>query len=129
MVGDDPHGDISMGIGTVFHFGHLGDMTDQGLEDICIVIRFPALQHHAKALESHPCIHMLRRKLGKLAAGLPVILDEHQVPDLDHQGIPFIDQGVAGYLFTVPVIPQVHVDLRTWPAGTGIAHLPEIILF
>jgi len=39
-------GDIGLCIGAVFHFGHLGYMADQRLENIRIVIRFPALQHH-----------------------------------------------------------------------------------
>ncbi len=53
----------------------------------------------------------------------PVELDEHQVPDLQDVGIVHVDQ-VGG----VSPSDAVVVDLTAGTAGTGVSHLPEVIL-
>lgn len=57
------------------------------------------------------------------ACVLPVELDEHQVPDLQHIGIIHVHQ-VRG----VSPSDAVIVDLAAGAAGAGVAHLPEVIL-
>jgi hypothetical protein len=54
---------------------------------------------------------------------LPVVLHEHQVPELHHLGAACVDQraGVSA--------PQVVVvDLRAGAAGPRVPHLPEVLL-
>lgn len=54
---------------------------------------------------------------------LPVELDKHQVPDLQHIGIIHVHQ-VRG----VSPSNAVVVDLTARATGAGISHLPEVIL-
>ena len=84
---------------------------------------FRPLKHGAKPLESHPRIDVLRRKRRQLAVGRTVELNEHQVPQLDHPSIARVDQ-----LRTRFIRRQVDVNFAARPAGSGLAHLPEIVL-
>lgn len=54
---------------------------------------------------------------------LPVELDKHQVPDLQHIGIIHVYQ-VRG----VSPSNAVVVDLAARATGAGVSHLPEVIL-
>ena len=57
------------------------------------------------------------------AGGVAVVLDEHQVPDLQHIGVVHVHQ--LGHL-AVP--DPVVVDLRARAARSGVTHLPEVVL-
>lgn len=54
---------------------------------------------------------------------LPVELDEHQVPDLQHVGVVHVYQ-VRG----VPAPNAVVVDLAAGAAGARVPHFPEVVL-
>src|SRR3546814_17683358 len=55
----------------------------------------------------------------------PEVLREHEVPDLDVAVLGGHVLGAAGRAELGAVVPE---DLRRRPAGTGVAHLPEVVL-
>lgn len=53
----------------------------------------------------------------------PVILDEHEVPDLQHVGVILVDK-----MCSIPTSDPVIVDLTAGTARACVTHLPEVIL-
>ena len=128
VVGNDPHGHIALGIGTIGDAGGLGKSRNQRLEHIGIVIRFLSLDYHAEPLEAHPGIDALGRQFFQMPVGHALELHEHQVPDFDYQRIVLVDQILAVCLCAFLVGTQVDMDFGTRAAGAGVAHLPEIVV-
>ena len=63
-----------------------------------------------------------------LATGDAVVLHEHKVPDLDRLVPRTIDVFAPIELRIVRIIAKVIVDFRARAAGTGLTHLPEVVL-
>lgn len=53
----------------------------------------------------------------------PVILDEHEVPDLQHIGVILVDK-----MCSIPTSDPVIVDLTAGTTWACVTHLPEVIL-
>ena len=60
-------------------------------EHIRVVVRVLALQHRHHALKPHPRIDMLGGQLAQLAAFKSIVLDKHQVPQLNHLRVVGVD--------------------------------------
>ena len=69
---------------------------------------------------------MFRGKRLQLARGIPVILYENEVPELDKTGAAVHIHAVLVAL-AASSLAEIDVDLRTRTARTGLAHLPEIV--
>ncbi len=102
---------------------------DQVFKNIRIVIGAFSLDNHAETLETHAGVDMPVWQALEFAVGFAVVLDENQVPDLNHQGVVPVDQLTAVNSSPFLVISQVDVDLRAGSAWTGVAHFPKIVLF
>ncbi len=116
-------------VGHIFQTSNLFLCTDDGTEDIGIVVRMLALQHAHQTLEAHTRIDDIHRQFLECAIGLTVELHEHQVPNLNHLWVVFVYQVAArhsvGFLFGRT---RVYVNLRARTAGTCVAHLPEVVV-
>ena len=128
MVRDDPVGDIPFCLLTVRLTGHRGRGCQQRPEDIRVIVRLLVLNDHAETLESHPGVNVPVRQQFELTACTAVILYEHQVPYLNHKRVPLVDKEMTGGCCPLAFRPDVNMDLRTGSAGSGLTHLPEIIL-
>lgn len=53
----------------------------------------------------------------------PVVLDEHEVPDLQHIGVILVDK-----MCSIPTTNPVIVDLTAGTTWACVTHLPEVIL-
>ena len=106
------------------HLGELSDRANQRAEQVDRIIVVGALQHRGDALQPHAGVDRGPRQVDARAAGLLLELHEHEIPDLDEA----VAVGVgrtrrpAGNLVAVVV-----EDFRARPAGTSVAHLPEIV--
>lgn len=60
------------------------DVLEQRLEDVGIVVGHLALQDRCNALEAHSRVNVLRGEELEGAVSLAIVLDEHDVPDLQH---------------------------------------------
>lgn len=54
---------------------------------------------------------------------LPIVLHEHQIPDLHHVRTVRVDKRTS-----IPIAKVVVVDLGAWATRPCLTHLPEIIL-
>ena len=120
MVGDDPQR-LALQISAS---GELRRRLDQLLEQIDLVVAVHPLHHRGQPLQAHAGIHRRLGQRGQLAVGVPVVLHEHQVPDLDVAVAVLF--GRAGRA-TPDRLAMVVEDLGTGPAGTSIAHGPEVV--
>src|SRR6185369_8740921 len=67
----------------------------------------------------------------QLAGRVPVVLHEHEVPDLEPAVALALDaEALAArlHLRAGQVVTLEEVDLRARPAGAGLAHGPEVLL-
>ena len=128
MVGHYAHGNINVLVVTVFLAAHLTQLADERLEHVGIIIGFLALQGHTQALQSHTRINHLVGQGLKAAVNLAVVLHEHEVPDLDDQGMILIDQRSTGQGGLFFLAAQVDVNLAARATGTRIAHFPEVVV-
>ena len=83
------------------------------------------LQHRCDALKPHAGIHRGRGQGVQLTGGIAVELHEHKVPDLDVAIQVVI--GTAGRT-SGDIGPVVVENLGAGATGSGISHLPEIVL-
>ena len=122
----DVIGDHAQGGGLVDrarHFGAHG--RQQSLEEIDVVVVVDALQDRGDALQAHPGIDRGMRDRLEYAVGGPLVLHEHEIPDLDVA----IAVGIRATGWPTRNIGTVIVeDLRTRAARPGIAHHPEVVL-
>src|ERR1017187_5886344 len=128
MVGRDTQRRVDAPISAVGYAEHIGRALDDGKNQVRIVNRQLALQHSRGTVQSHAGIDGRPRQRRKYAVGIAVELHEDQVPDF-HEAVA----GVAGkrLVFVARLGgagAQVVVNLGTRAAGTGVAHLPEIVL-
>ena len=104
--------------------GHFCRSTNQRLEQVDLVVGMHALHNGCQAFQTHARIH---RRLGQrrhVAFCIPVVLHEHQIPDLDIAVAIFLrsSRGSAFDFFTMVI-----ENLGTRATGAGIAHAPEIV--
>ena len=145
MVGNDAEGDALLQHITVLvrgilrveiHVGSAGDLlqlTEDGTEDIRAVVRHAAgevrealgaLHHGAGALEAHAGVHMPRGQVAEAAVAFGVVLNEHEVPDLDAAVAVLVHERAL----RVALRGEIHVQLGAGTAGAGFAHHPEVVV-
>ena len=92
-------------------------------DEIGVEDRLDALDLREDPVEPGSGVDVPLGKLRERAVGVTVVLDEHEVPELDVALAPL------GGPATGPVLgPPVEIDLRTWAAWARLAHLPEVVL-
>ncbi len=122
MIGDDAVAGRMSAIGR--HAGQLHRGRDQRTEQIDVIIVVAALEHRGNALEPHAGVDGRMRQVDALAVGELLVLHKDEIPNLD-EAVAF-GIGAAGR----PALEgrsMVVENLRARPAGTGIAHRPEIV--
>ena len=110
--------------------GALADRVEDRREQVGVVVRELALDHRGDALEAHAGVDRRRGQRVQRAVGLPIELHEDVVPDLDVAIAAAVDAAARAAARSssqgICVAPVV-VDLRAAAAGTGVAHLPEVL--
>ena len=129
MIGDDPQRHVVLRRPSVAFARELLRTRDDAAQEVAIVVGGHALQHRGDALEAHPGVDVLRGQLGELPRLVAVVLDEHQVPDLDEAGAAHVHAAAVRRVgaAVTRVRPAVDVDLGARAARTGLAHLPEVL--
>ena len=102
---------------------HARNRADDRLEQIGVVVIGLALGDGGETLEAHARIDAGFGQRVQCAFVIAVELHEDQVPDFDDPVAIPVRHGIARDRRALVV-----VDLGTWSAGTGLRHLPEIIL-
>ena len=126
VVGDHLVGDVGLVVLVVRHTGALRNLLDERLEQVALKVALYPLGHRGKPLETHARIDARLGKRRKLSGLVTVVLHEHEVPYLEVP-VTVASHGTGGF-------PARHLrslvdqDLGAWAAGTGIAHLPEVVL-
>ena len=140
MIGDHAHGYAApFALGLVLH-AYIVVRNDflpgrkrrhaskQGRKQIRVVIRPLALQNRDQPLQSQPGVHVYGRKRFKRPARQRIVLNEHEIPQLDDFRVIRIDQVLAGRGPPRFVRAQVDMHFRTRPARPLVPHHPEIVL-
>ncbi len=94
-------------------------------EQVRIVVGGHALYCGSKPLQPRAGVDAGFRQRLQLAVGLLVELHEDQVPDLDKAVAVLVGRSRRPALDLLAVIEK---DLRAGPAGTRVAHAPEVIV-
>ena len=122
MIGD--HAQRGLLLAFRIGAGQFGDGVDQRDEQVDVVIVVLALQHRGDALQARAGIdRRLRQRIAHAALEL-LELHEHEIPDLDEAVAVLLRRARRSAPDLVAVVVE---DFRTGPAGTGVAHLPEIV--
>ena len=103
-----------------------GDPVEDRREQVGAVVAGHPLLQRGQALQAHAGVDALQRQGLHGALGVAIVLDEHQVPDLEVAiAVVLTERTIVavGQLGTLVV-----VDLRARAAGTGVAHAPEVLL-
>ncbi len=99
-----------------------------GHEDVGVEDRILALHHRGQPLEPRSGVDARRGKRAQRALRVPIVLHEHQVPDLhDRARIAQLDELVTARRVR-PILAEVVVKLRARPARPHVGHLPEVVL-
>ncbi len=122
MVGDHPVRGLHRAVGG--DAGQLGDVADNGGEQIDGVVVVRALHHRGDALEPHAGVDRGPRQVDAPTAGQLLVLHEDEVPDLDEAVAVGVGRAgrPAGDLVAVVI-----EDFRARPARAGVAHGPKIV--
>ena len=100
------------------------EASDQGAQDVGVVIVVLALQHRSHALQSHAGVDRWARQGRACAVGTLLVLHEDEVPDLGEA----VAIGLCAARRAAGDAGAVIVEnLRARAARAGIAHRPEII--
>ncbi len=131
VVGDDPERDVDLAAGAVAVAAEAFGEGDHVPQEIGVVVAEHPLQNGRDALETHAGVDVLGRQFLELAPLIAVVLDEHQVPQLDEPRTATVHRAdVPRRLTTVAAArAAIDVDLRARAARPGLAHLPEVVLF
>ena len=103
--------------------GYFRGGSDQGPEQVDLVIAGDALQHRCGSLQPHARVHGRLGQRGQFSGFVAVILHEHQVPDFN-EAVALVCAHAGRAAFNPRSV--VVEDLRTGAAGTGVAHRPEV---
>ena len=129
MVGNHAHSYVNLLLFAIFATANLANLLEHGLEHIGIVVGLLTLNGAYETLEAHARInHFLCKRL-KRTIGFAVELHEHNVPNLNHLWMVFIHEFATGELCFLCFRTAVNMDLGAGATRTGIAHLPEVIVF
>ena len=128
MVDDNTHGNIGLLALAIRDASLLGQGLDDGLEDVCVVVRLLALDGTHQTLKAHTGIDYIHAKGFEMAVGLALELHEHDVPYLDDLWVVLVDKFTSGHLCLLLSRTAVQMNLGTGTTRTCIAHLPEIVV-
>ena len=130
VVGYHPHGHVGLSVLTVAVSGYLSYLCEHSAEHVGVIVAALALEHGAEALEAHSGVDVLGGQGFEMSVRHALVLHEHEVPYLYHMGVGLVDelasaQSAGGLLL---VGAYVYVDFGAGAAGTGVSHLPEIVM-
>ena len=128
MIGDDTHGDVGLLVLAILTMTDLADFLQHRLENIGVVVRGLTLDGTHEALEAHTGVDHFLCQGFQRTVRLTVELHEDDVPDLDDLRVVLVDQLPSRHFGALLGGTTVHVDLTTRTAGTGLTHLPEVIM-
>ena len=128
VVGNHAHCHVGLLLLAISPAGFLGNLLNEGLEDIGVIVRAFALHHHAEAFKAHAGIDMFSLEGFQGAVGKAVELHKHQVPYFNHQGVVLIHQLGARHLGFLCLVAQVHMNLAARATRALVAHFPEVVL-
>ena len=128
MVGNHAHSHINLVVLAIFLARKFRDFGNHRGEDVGVVVGGFSLESHTEALEAHAGIDYLGGERFERVVGLAVELHKHEVPDFNHLGVVLVDQLGAGHFGTLLGRTEVDMDFRAGAAGTGLAHLPEVVV-
>ncbi|MPM36510.1 hypothetical protein SDC9_83108 [bioreactor metagenome] len=86
------------------------------------------MQSHAKAFEAHTGVYHFGREAFQTTVGFAVVLHENKVPYFNNLRMALVNKCQSANCLTLGITTQVDMNLRTGTAGTGITHLPEVIV-
>ena len=124
MVGNDAQGRVAEHLGFVVEPGDAPGLDEDPAEYVRLVVRLHALGDGRHAFESHARIDAGAGQGGEFAVRGAIILREHEVPAFQ-KAVALLfrrarrSSGDGGTL--------VVEDFRVRPAGTGVAHRPEVV--
>src|SRR5690606_3470059 len=126
VVGDHPHADVGVRIALVRNPCDGGDVIDDGADNVDLEVAGHALQERGRPLKAHSGVDTLALERGELAFFVLMVLDEHQVPNLE---VPLaaVARGPAVRFAAAERFAPVVVDFRARAARPD-ADLPEVIL-
>ncbi len=128
VVGDHPHGHVGLCVGPVFMSAELLNPPYHPSENVCVIVALLALKHHAEPLEAYARVYVLGRQDLQFSVRLAVVLDEHEVPQFNHERIALVDELTPRHGRHLGLVAQVYVNLAAGSAGARVAHLPEIVV-
>src|SRR5690606_28710277 len=129
MVCQYPHGDIGLFVMAVRDSGPFGDIANEGLENVCIVVRSFSLNDTHQSLKSHTGIDMFLRQWLQCTIFLAIELHKHQVPDFNYLGVIRVYERFTINSLTFDIGPAIYVDFGAGAAGARVAHFPKVIFF
>ena len=93
-------------------------------KQVNLIIAVHLLHNRCNPLQPHTGIHRGLGQRMELAGRVTVVLHKHQVPNFDVtiEVFSFAAGWTSGY-----VIAMIEENFATGPAGTGVAHLPEVV--
>ena len=99
-------------------------------KEVGVIVGSRVLQDRHQALKTHPRIDMFRRERVQHTVGVTLVLNEHEIPQLDEPLAGSID--LADVIRHLPQVtearPPVQVDFAARAAGARVTHLPEVVL-
>ena len=121
MVGDD----LQRVMLHIFHLQQLRRRLDDDLEQVDVVVIVYLLHYGSNTLQTHSGVDRRVRKRVQFPALVAVVLHEHQIPDFNEaiQVLALTARRASRNIFAMII-----EDFATGATGTGIAHLPKIIL-
>ena len=122
VIGDDTVRHAARPIG--LDAGEIGDVGDDGAEEVDLVVVVGPLQHRGDALEPHAGVDRGSRQRDALAAGELLVLHEDQIPNLDEAIAVGVGRAGRSAGNMRPVVVE---NLRAGAAGAEVTHLPEIV--
>mmetsp|Transcript_12841 Transcript_12841/g.23246 ORF Transcript_12841/g.23246 Transcript_12841/m.23246 type:complete len:211 (+) Transcript_12841:2106-2738(+) len=99
----------------------LGHFLKEWLKGINVIIARFVLQQRRQPFQSHSRINVLRRQR-RQSRLIPIVLNKHNVPNLNQIRIIGIDQCRC-----IPIPNPIIMKLRAWSTWPRVTHLPEIV--
>ncbi|KAG9796345.1 hypothetical protein KCU88_g142, partial [Aureobasidium melanogenum] len=102
--------------------GNLLDAVEQRSKDVRIVVGQFVLEDTDESLETHARVDVFVGQRAQTLIRLPVVLNKHVVPDLQHVRIVLVDETGS----IAPASDSVIVNFGTRTTWTLVTHFPEI---
>ena len=124
VVGHDPQRHVALVALPEPDAGTLLGALENAREEIGVVVRTNALEHRGQSLETGAGVDTGRGQRRHRAGRIPVELHEDEIPDFEKA------PGFRGRIVVVDTRDRavVIVNLRTRPAGSRVAHRPEVLV-